>query len=319
MIAMSLPRIIDAMVTTLMTEILPNIDDESARAQAAALANVIANLRPLIDWAAEPLAIDVAARRDGLAEITAAMQSDFVEVPAMPELPRDASVAALQASRRRLEEHTVELLSWLARQKEGPRRTAARARLHALIDANLARERHYAGEPAFGATTKANRQDGTDGDRAMSSVEQRLQELGLELPPRARSVGNYLPYVRAGNLVLSVQGPLWGDELRFQGRLGRDLTLERGQEAARLVMLNLLVQLRDACDGDFSRVRRCVRLGGFVNSSPEFNQQTLVMNGASDLLVAVLGERGRHARFVVGCSSLPFDLAVEIEGIFEID
>jgi enamine deaminase RidA (YjgF/YER057c/UK114 family) len=153
----------------------------------------------------------------------------------------------------------------------------------------------------------------------MSSVEQRLRDLGLELPPGARAVGNYLPYVRAGNLVISVQGPLWGDELRFQGRLGRDFTLEQGQAAARLVMLNLLVQLRDACDGDFERVRRCVRLGGFVNSTAEFNQQTLVMNGASDLVIAVLGERGRHARFAVGCSNLPFDLAVEIEGIFEVD
>jgi enamine deaminase RidA (YjgF/YER057c/UK114 family) len=153
----------------------------------------------------------------------------------------------------------------------------------------------------------------------MSSVEQRLAKLGLKLPPPARSVGNYLPYVRSGNLFISVQGPLWGDELRFQGRLGRELTLEQGQEAARLVMLNLLVQLRDACEGDFGRVRRCLRLGGFVNATPAFNQQTLVMNGASDLLIAVLGERGRHARFVVGCSSLPFDLAVEIEGMFEIE
>jgi enamine deaminase RidA (YjgF/YER057c/UK114 family) len=153
----------------------------------------------------------------------------------------------------------------------------------------------------------------------MSSVEQRLRELGLELPPVARAVGNYLPYVRAGNLVISVQGPLWGDELRFQGRLGRDFTIEQGQAAARLVMLNLLVQLRDACDGDLDRVRRCVRLGGFVNTTAEFNQQTLVMNGASDLIIAILGERGRHARFVVGCSNLPFDLAVEIEGIFEVD
>jgi enamine deaminase RidA (YjgF/YER057c/UK114 family) len=153
----------------------------------------------------------------------------------------------------------------------------------------------------------------------MSGLEQRLRELGLELPPGARSVGNYLPYVRSGNLVISVQGPLWGDELRFQGRLGRDFTLEQGQDAARLVMLNLLVQLRAACDGDLDRVRRCVRLGGFVNSTPDFNQQTLVMNGASDLIIAILGERGRHARFVVGCSSLPFDLAVEIEGMFEVE
>ena len=152
----------------------------------------------------------------------------------------------------------------------------------------------------------------------MDTEEQRLAELGLTLPPPARAVGNYLSHVRSGSLFISVQGPLWGDELRFQGRLGRDLTLEQGQDAARLVMLNLLVQLRTACHGDFARVRRCLRLGGFVNCTPEFNRQTLVMNGASDLLVAVLGERGRHARFVVGCSNLPYDLAIEIEAMFEI-
>jgi enamine deaminase RidA (YjgF/YER057c/UK114 family) len=152
----------------------------------------------------------------------------------------------------------------------------------------------------------------------MSTVEERLATLGLALPPPARAVGNYLPYVKTGNLFISVQGPLWGDELRFQGRLGRELTLVQGQDAARLVMLNLLVQLREACNGDFDRVRRCLRLGGFVNSTPEFNQQTLVMNGASDLLIAVLGERGRHARFVVGCSNLPYDLAIEIEAMFDV-
>jgi enamine deaminase RidA (YjgF/YER057c/UK114 family) len=152
----------------------------------------------------------------------------------------------------------------------------------------------------------------------MSTVEERLATLGLALPPPARAVGNYVPYVKSGNLFISVQGPLWGDELRFQGRLGRELTLVQGQDAARLVMLNLLVQLREACNGDFDRVRRCLRLGGFVNSTPEFNQQTLVMNGASDLLIAVLGERGRHARFVVGCSNLPYDLAIEIEAMFDV-
>src|SRR5262249_17521793 len=175
------------------------------------------------------------------------------------------------------------------------------------------RDRQHAGEPVFGGRPTAM------GDRDMNSVERRLAELGLTLPPSPRSVGNYLPYVRTGNLFISVQGPLWGAELRFQGKLRRAFTPEQGQEAARLVMLNLLVQLRQACNGDFGRVRRCLRLGGFVNSTPEFNQQTLVMNGASDLLIDLLGERGRHARFVVGCSSLPFDLAVEIEAMFEID
>lgn len=153
----------------------------------------------------------------------------------------------------------------------------------------------------------------------MGRIETRLAELGIELPPAARSVGNYLPYTRAGNIVVSVQGPLWGDELRFQGRLGREFTLEDGQAAARLVMLNLIAQVKSACGGDLDRLRQCLRLGGFVNSTADFNQQTLVMNAASDLVISIFGECGRHARFVVGCSSLPFDLAVEIEGIFEIE
>lgn len=153
----------------------------------------------------------------------------------------------------------------------------------------------------------------------MGKIEARLRELGIELPPIARSVGNYLPYTRAGNFVISVQGPLWGDELRFQGRLGREFTLEQGQEAARLVALNLVAQAKSACSGDLDRVRQWLRLGGFVNSTEDFNQQTLVMNAASDLLISIFGDRGRHARFVVGCSNLPFDLAVEIEGMFEID
>lgn len=153
----------------------------------------------------------------------------------------------------------------------------------------------------------------------MSNIEARLQELGLELPPLAKSVGNYLPFTRAGSIVISVQGPLWGDELRFQGRLGREFTLEDGQAAARLVMLNLIAQVKNACGGELDRMRQCLRLGGFVNSTEDFNQQTLVMNAASDLLISIFGDRGRHARFVVGCSSLPYDLAVEIEGIFEVE
>jgi enamine deaminase RidA (YjgF/YER057c/UK114 family) len=153
----------------------------------------------------------------------------------------------------------------------------------------------------------------------MTSIEERLNSLGLELPPSARSVGNYLPFTRAGSIMICVQGPLWGDELRFQGRLGENFTLEQGREAARLVALNLIAQVKTACSGDLGRMRQCLRLGGFVNSTPAFNQQTLVMNAASDLMIAVFGERGRHARFVAGCSSLPFDLAVEIEGMFELE
>ena len=152
----------------------------------------------------------------------------------------------------------------------------------------------------------------------MSDIEARLEKLGMALPPLARSVGNYVSFKQAGTLFICVQGPLWGDELRYQGRLGREFTLEQGQEAARLALLNIIAQLKMACS-DLGRVRQCLRLGGFVNSAPEFNEHTTVMNAASDLLIALFGERGRHARFVVGCSSLPYDLAIEIEGMFEIE
>jgi enamine deaminase RidA (YjgF/YER057c/UK114 family) len=153
----------------------------------------------------------------------------------------------------------------------------------------------------------------------MSDIEARLEKHGMALPPVARSVGNYVSFKQAGTLFICVQGPLWGDELRYQGRLGREFTLGQGQEAARLALLNIITQLKIACGGDLRRARQCLRLGGYVNSTPEFNEHTLVMNAASDLLIALFGERGRHARFVVGCSSLPYDLAIEIEGLFEIE
>src|SRR5688500_3106748 len=127
----------------------------------------------------------------------------------------------------------------------------------------------------------------------MSEIETRLHKLGIALPPLARSVGNYLPFKQAGALFICVQGPLWGDELRYQGRLGREFTLDQGQEAARLALLNVVAQLKISCGGNLGRVRQCLRLGGFVNSTPEFNQHTLVMNAASDLLIAILGEQGR--------------------------
>jgi enamine deaminase RidA (YjgF/YER057c/UK114 family) len=158
----------------------------------------------------------------------------------------------------------------------------------------------------------------TEAPPSGQSIERSIAALGLTLPPPARSVGNYVPYTRMGGLVICCQGPLWGDELRFQGKVGRELTLDQAQDAARLVLLNLLVQVKAAAGGDLSRFRQCLKLTGFVNSTDTFNQQTLVMNAASDLLVAIFGERGRHARVVAGCNSLPYDLAVEIEGMFEI-
>jgi len=150
-------------------------------------------------------------------------------------------------------------------------------------------------------------------------IEARLRELKLELPAASTPAANYVPFVRTGNLVfMAGQIPVWNGERRFIGKVGRDFTAEQGQEAAKLCGLNLLAQLKAALDGDLDRVVRCVRLGGFVNSMPDFVQQPLVVNGASDLMVAVFGDAGRHARTAVGTNVLPLDVAVEVEGTFEV-
>lgn len=151
------------------------------------------------------------------------------------------------------------------------------------------------------------------------SVKDRLAELGLTLPPPSTPAANYVPYVVAGDLVhIAGQVPFFGGELRYVGKVGRDYTIEEAQEAAQLVGLNILAQLGAALDGDFSRVIRCVRLGGFVNCVDDFTMQPAVVNGCSDLMVAVFGDSGRHARAAVGCNGLPLGVCVEIEGTFLI-
>ena len=155
----------------------------------------------------------------------------------------------------------------------------------------------------------------------MSDIEKRLSDLGLHLPEAAAPVANYIPYVISGNLVfISGQISKIGDHM-IGGRLGEDLTVERGQEAARLSALNLLAQMKAACGGDLSRVRRVVKLGGFVQALPSATQADIpkVINGCSDIMVAVFGDAGRHARFAVSAPSLPLDVAVEIDAIVEID
>jgi enamine deaminase RidA (YjgF/YER057c/UK114 family) len=149
-------------------------------------------------------------------------------------------------------------------------------------------------------------------------VEARLRELGLELPAPAAPVGNYVPAVRTGNLVfLSGHGPVGRDRL-ITGKLGSDLGVEEGYEAARLVALGLLGSLKGLI-GDLGKVRRIVKLLGMVNSDPAFRDHPRVIDGASDLLVAVLGDRGKHARSAVGMNALPFDIAVEIEMVVEVE
>ena len=150
-------------------------------------------------------------------------------------------------------------------------------------------------------------------------IEARLKELGIELPQPAAPVANYVPYTVSGNLVF-VSGQLcqWNGELRFVGKLGAGIAIADGREAAKLCALNILAHLRVACGGNLDRVRRVLRLGGFVNCTPEFTDMPQVVNGASDLMVAVFGDLGRHARAAVGMSSLPGGVAVEVEATVEI-
>jgi enamine deaminase RidA (YjgF/YER057c/UK114 family) len=150
-------------------------------------------------------------------------------------------------------------------------------------------------------------------------VAARLKELDVILPDAPAPVANYVPAVRSGNtLYVSGQIPLEGGKPQFIGKLGGALGVEQGQQAARLCALNVLAQARAALGGDLDRVVRCVRVGGFVNCTPEFTEQPQVVNGASDLFVAVLGDAGRHARAAVGCASLPRGVAVEVEAVFEV-
>ena len=152
----------------------------------------------------------------------------------------------------------------------------------------------------------------------MSQAEEKLHQMGLSLPPPPQPVANYVPAVRSGNLVfLAGAAPRRADGSLVTGKLGSDLTVERGYEAARLCGLNLLANLKREI-GDLDELRRIVKVLGMVNSAPEFGEQPKVINGASDLFVEVFGEKGRHARSAVGMGALPFGIAVEIEMIVEV-
>jgi enamine deaminase RidA (YjgF/YER057c/UK114 family) len=153
----------------------------------------------------------------------------------------------------------------------------------------------------------------------MTTVETRLAALGLELPKPAGAAANYVPYVISGNLLfIAGQIPFLNGEKMHIGRVGETLSIEQGQEAAKACALNILAQAGAAVGGDWSKLIRCVKLGGFVNAPATFDSHPAVINGASDLIVAALGDAGRHARFAVGASNLPFGVAVEIDAIFEV-
>jgi enamine deaminase RidA (YjgF/YER057c/UK114 family) len=149
-------------------------------------------------------------------------------------------------------------------------------------------------------------------------IDSKLAELGISLPEVAAPAANYVPFVRSGNLVF-ISGQVSRDANGFiTGKLGAGTTAEAGHAAARTCAIGLIAALRAACEGDLDRVRRVVKLTGFVNAAPDFTDHPKVVNGASDLLVAVFGDAGRHARSAVGSVSLPLGVAVEVEGIFEI-
>ena len=150
-------------------------------------------------------------------------------------------------------------------------------------------------------------------------IEARLTELGIELPAPPKPVASYVPYVITGKLVVvSGQVPMGPDGLEFVGKLGDAFDIEAGQAAARLCALNIVAQLKAAADGSLDNISHIVRLGGFVNCTPDFTDHPAIINGASDFLGDLLGEAGAHARAAVGCPSLPFGVAVEIDGVFEL-
>jgi enamine deaminase RidA (YjgF/YER057c/UK114 family) len=163
--------------------------------------------------------------------------------------------------------------------------------------------------------------DPVNPELSMAAIEDRLQTLGIVLPKPAPPVANYVPFVISGSwLIISGQLAL-GDDGKLDpghiGKIGGSLSIEAGRAAARRCAINILAQAKAAL-GDLDRIRRCLRLGGFINTTPGFSQVAAAMNGASDLMVEVLGERGRHARSTIGVAELPLDCAVEVEALFEI-
>lgn len=150
------------------------------------------------------------------------------------------------------------------------------------------------------------------------TIAERLTARGIVLPDAAPPAANYLPYVMSGaSLYISGQLPLENGKLAFQGHLGKDVDIAGGQRAAELCAINILAQARAAL-GDLERIARLVKINGFVSSAPDFVSQHLVINGASNLLAELLGERGKHARAAVGMAALPLNAAVEIDAIIEI-
>jgi enamine deaminase RidA (YjgF/YER057c/UK114 family) len=150
-------------------------------------------------------------------------------------------------------------------------------------------------------------------------IDVHLKQIGIEIPATGTAAGNYANFVISGNLAyIAGSVPIENGERKFIGKVGREFSIEQGQQAAELAALNMLARLKQACGGDLDRVVRCVRLTGYVNAPDDFTEQPKVINGASDLMVKVFGDAGIHSRTAVGVASLPFGVAAEVEGIFEI-
>lgn len=153
----------------------------------------------------------------------------------------------------------------------------------------------------------------------MTTAAQRLTELGITLATPPKPVANYVPWVKSGNLVfVSGQLPLADGKVTVTGHLGAGVSVDQGAAAARQAAINIITQVNDACGGDLERVVRVIRLGGFVAATADFTQHPQVVNGASDLMVTVFGERGRHARAAVGVPSLPLGACVEVDAVVEV-
>ncbi|WP_158046419.1 RidA family protein [Skermanella pratensis] len=151
------------------------------------------------------------------------------------------------------------------------------------------------------------------------TIAARLKELGIDLPKVAAPAGAYVPYTLSGKMLfVSGQIPMRDGALTHKGKVGTDLSVEDGHACARVCALNILAQVDAACGGDLDKVARCLKLGGFVNCGPDFNDHPKVINGASELMLEVFGEAGKHARFAVGAPSLPLGCSVEVEAVFEL-
>jgi enamine deaminase RidA (YjgF/YER057c/UK114 family) len=153
----------------------------------------------------------------------------------------------------------------------------------------------------------------------MTTINEKIESLGIKIPQASAPVANYVGFVKSGNqIIISGQLPLEDGKIKYVGKVGGDVSVEDATEAAKLCAINIIAQLNLALDNDLEKIKKCVKLGIFVNAIPEFTDHPKVANGASDLIVEIFQEKGKHARAATGAGSLPLGAAVEIDAIFEI-